>query len=205
MAFLESPRFPDSVAEGSGGGPTFKTDVFTTNTALETRSARWSRPKHKYNAGFGILTTSDMDAVRVFFLVTRGRYNSFRFKDWNDYQLTSELIGTGNGVQLVYNITKKYTTGAYSYTRPIYKPVASGLLVYVNNVLKTLTTDYTINTATGAITFVVAPPNTHTVKVTCEFDVPVTFGDDALQALHVGLASEDWASFTLVEDLTEFT
>lgn len=201
MAFLETPRFPDSVSEGASGGPTFMTHIFDSNGGLEQRNCIWTRAKHSYDVSFGIRDQEDMDDVRDFFIVIQGRKNSFRYKDWNDHTLTAENIGTGTGALLTFQITKTYTTGAYTHVRKIRKPVA-GIAVYVNAVLKVITADYTIDTTTGIITFVVAPPLTQAVTVTGEFDVPVRFEVDAMTASHIGFEAENWSGISLVEDLT---
>jgi uncharacterized protein (TIGR02217 family) len=52
--------------------------------------------------------------------------------------------------------------------------------VYVNAVLQTITTHYTIDMDTGIITFVTPPTDTHPIAIACEFDVPVRFDTDAL-------------------------
>lgn len=114
-----------------------------------------------------------------FFYVRRGKAYGFRFKDWVDYQLTAENIGTGNGVLTAFQITKTYTDAGGSYVRNIYKPV-SGIAVYLNGVLQTITTHYTINLSTGVITFVTPPSAAVAVTVTGEFDVPVRFDTDSL-------------------------
>ena len=88
MAFIETPRFPESISIGSAGGPTFRTGVFEGNTGLEQRAAHWSRAKHIYDISLGIRDQDDMELVRDFFLVARGRRHSFRYRDWNDYTLT---------------------------------------------------------------------------------------------------------------------
>ena len=202
MTFLETPRFPESVSEGASGGPTFLTHVFDCNGGLEQRNCMWTRAQHVYDVGLGIRDQADMVTAREFFVVIQGRKNSFRYKDWNDYQLTSEQIGTGTGSLTTFQITKTYTTGSYTHVRDILKPVASGLLVYVNDVLQTITTDYTVDTTTGVITFVVAPGNGLSVKVTGTFDVPVRFSIDAMSSEHVGFEAEDWDGVRLIEDLT---
>lgn len=202
MAFVESPRFPESVSEGAAGGPTFMTHIFDMNGGLEQRQCLWSRAKHRYDVSLGIRDKADMEDVREFFVAVKGRKNSFRYKDWNDFKLSSELIGTGNGTTTAYQITKTYVSGSYSFVRNIRKPVAATIQVYVNDVLKTITTDYTLDATTGIITFTSAPPNTHTVKVTGEFDVPVRFDTDVMTASHVGFDAEDWSGISLVEDLT---
>jgi uncharacterized protein (TIGR02217 family) len=201
MTFIETPRFPDSISEGASGGPTFKSTVFETNTGLEQRRSAWTRAKHKYDFSLGIRDMADMDTVREFFVGIRGRKNSFRFKDWNDFELTNENIGTGDGSETEFQITKTYTTGSLTYVRTIKKPVV-GISVFVDSVLQTITTDYTIDTTTGIITFVAPPGNTLAVTVTGEFDVPVRFDVDTMSANHVGFESEDWSGVMLVEDLT---
>lgn len=199
VSFIDTPRFPDTVAEGATGGPAFQTTVFETHTGLEQRNIMWRLPRHKYNVALGIRDGDDMDDVREFFYKLRGRHVGFRFKDWNDYEIVDGNIGTGNGTTTVFNIVKKYTHGAETFERRIYKPVASTLIVKVNGVTQTLTTDYTVNANTGVITFVVAPTNTHPVTVTCEFDVPVRLDIDEMMASHVGYNVEDWQSIPLIE------
>ena len=201
MAFLETPSFPESVGEGARGGPVFFTHVFDSNGGLEQRGSNWTRAKHTYDVTLGIRTKADMETVREFFTVIRGRFNSFRFKDWNDFTLTSEQIGVGNG-STQFQITKTYTTGTYAHVRKIRKPVASTVQIFVNDVLRTLTTDYTLDATTGIITFTFTPTTGHTIKVTGEFEVPVRFDVDAMSASHVGFEAEDWDSVRLVEDLT---
>lgn len=201
MAFLETPKFPTEISEGASGGPMFKTQVFDMNEGLEQRHTMWTRGKHRYDIGLGIRHQDDMALVRSFFIAVQGRKNSFRYRDWNDYELDGEVIGTGDGVKVLFSITKTYVTGAYSYVRDIAKPVA-GLQVFVDAVLQVETTDYAINLTTGLVTFVAAPGNALVITVTGEFDMPVRFDTDIMEASHRGYESEDWGSITLVEDLT---
>lgn len=201
--FIETPRFNDNISYGSGGGPEFKTHVFEGHSAIEQRQAAWLVARQRYDVSYGIRDNADMDVVRAFFYNCHGRASGFRFKDWADYTMTSELIGTGDGAVTAYQIIKTYTTGSETYVRTIRKPVTATIQVYVNDVLQTLTTHYTVDSTTGIITFVSAPPNTETVKVTCEFDVPVRFDVDHLQASHDHFDTESWDSIPLVEILPE--
>lgn len=204
LAFLETPRFPEQISYGSSGGPSFKTFVFEGNSGIEQSTVAWSRARHKYNAQKGITDKDDMDVVRAFFLNVAGRARGFRWKDWGDYELVNANIGTGDGVEDTFRITKKYVTDSLIYTRRIFKPV-SGIQVYVNAVLKTITTDYTIDLATGIITFGGGdiPAAAQAVTVTGEFDVPVRLDTDNLDAAHDGFLIETWGSIPLVELLLE--
>lgn len=206
LSFLESPRFPDQISYGSSGGPSFRTFIFEGHSGIEQGSVAWDRARHRYNAQKGITDKADMDTVRAFFLNLRGRARGFRWKDWSDYELLNEQIGTGNGAATVFKITKTYTAGALSYVRRIFKPV-SGIQVRVNGVLQTegALNNYTIDLTTGIITFTGSsiPPNGQAITVTGEFDVPVRLDTDQLDATHEGFLTETWGQIPLVELLLE--
>ena len=199
--FIETPRFPENIAEGSSGGPSFKTYISEGHSGIEQRHIGWSRAKAKYDVSYGIRDTADMDTVRAFFYAMRGRATGFRFKDWGDYHMTLETIGTGNGVLEDFVFKKTYTVGASSYVRRIFKPISGTVTVRVNDVV--VTTGFTIDYANGIISFNSPVTDTHTVKITCEFDVPVRFDTDELQAEHDGYLTESWSSIPIVELLLE--
>lgn len=203
LAFLETPRFPDNVAYGSGGGPEFKTRVFEGNTAIEQRHQVWSRARSRYDVSYGIRDTTDMDMVRAFFYACRGKATGFRFKDWADYQMDQELIGTGDGTADTFTFKKTYTQGALSYERRIFKPISGTVVVRVNDVVTG--SGFTIDYTTGTIVFLTPPTNGHTIKITCEFDVPVRFDTDYMAPKHDGFESEAWGSIPLVEVMIDDT
>lgn len=198
VPFIEE-RFPVNVSEGSKGGPGFNTTVFTSQSGFEQRNSNWANSRAQYDVSYGIRDKVDLDAVLAFFFVMRGRATGFRFKDWGDYQITNGNIGTGTGAQTIFQIVKKYTVGANTYTRTINKIVTGTLQVFVNGVLQTLTTHYTVNMNTGVITFVTAPPNGQAVTVTCEFDVPVRFDVDSLPISWEAFEIEGSEGILLVE------
>lgn len=204
LAFLESPRFPEQISYGSRGGPSFKTFIFEGHSGIETGAVGWDKARHRYNAQKGITDKEDMDVVRAFFLNLRGRARGFRWKDWSDYVLDNVLIGTGDGVNDTFLVTKTYSTGDLSYVRRIFKPCA-GLEVRVNGTLMTLDTHYTLDLTTGIIVFTAGniPADTNEVRVTGEFDVPVRLDTDQLEAQHDGFELETWGAIPLVELLLE--
>ena len=199
VTFIESPRFPDDIAEGSSGGPNWKTDIFESNDGTEVRNQVWEKVRHAYDVSYGIRDKSAMDIVRAFFFDVRGRAFGFRFKDWSDYELAAEPIGTGDGTTLAFKITKSY--GANNpYVRRIFKPVAGTLVVYVDSVV-TPSANYTVDTTTGIITFTAgnAPALSKVVSVDCEFDVPVRFDTDVLASSHDGWLTEEWPNIPIKE------
>ena len=135
------------------------------------------------NLAYGLLTTSptyddDFRAIMAIYLAHSQLY-PFRFRDWTDYNLTDENVGTGNGVRTEFQITKTYdpglillnTTGGRTYVRNIFL-FANTPVIEVDGVTKVVTTDYTIGTD-GVITFTSAPANNKPITCTAEFDIPV--------------------------------
>lgn len=207
MAFYETPRFPDDIAYGSSGGPEFRTFIFEGQSGIEQRYSTWARHRARYDVSYGIRDTTDMDTVRAFFYNMNGRAHGFRFKDWADYTMTQEVIAQGDGLETQFGITKTYTAGAQTYVRRIFKPIGAGLIVRVSGVVQVLSTDYTIDTTTGIITFDPGstPASMADIDVTCEFDVPVRFDTDTMSAAHDGFTTESWGSIPLIEIIIEDT
>jgi uncharacterized protein (TIGR02217 family) len=172
MAFHDV-RLPDQVERGSHGGPRFKTTVIDLSSGAEQRNIDWSLTRHYWEVSYGVSNRADYEEVRDFFMNRRGRAHTFRFRDWTDYQLTLEQIGTGDGVETEFQITKTYT-GSFPYVRNITRPVASTLVVKINGVT---TTAYTLN-ALGVIEFNVAPALADIITVSCDFDIPMRFDTD---------------------------
>jgi len=184
MGFVEV-QFPEGISYGSSGGPSFSTAVIEVDSGAEERIARWSTPRHRYNAKYGIKSWEDLATVKTFFIARLGAAYGFRYKDWSDFTSASDgrsahtnldqNIGTGNGSTKDFQLVKKYTSGGVTVTRSITKPVSGTVLVAVNGVAKTEGVDFTVNTVTGMVTFTVAPTAGHAVTAGYEYDVPVRF------------------------------
>jgi uncharacterized protein (TIGR02217 family) len=199
MAFLESPRFPEAIANGAFGGPGFSTTVVATASGKESRDGAWAYPRHAWDVSQGINDAADFDTLLAFFMVARGRQNGWRFKDWADYAAThaqgvvTAITGT------TFQAFKKYTAGSATQLRKIVKPVAGTFEVKVSGVV----TAHSVDTATGVITIASAPAAAN-VTWSGEFDVPMRFDVDRLERRLVartpsrGLLQE-WASIPIVE------
>lgn len=183
MAFHDV-RLSDDIERGARGGPRFKTTVMILGAGHEKRNQDWETTRGEWDIGYGIESKEDMQDVIDFFYVRRAKAHSFRFKDWTDYQVGSTgspvTFATGDGTTAVFQAAKRYSSGGYTFDRILKKLVAGTIEVYVNSVLQTVTTHYTIDITTGVITFVTPPTNAHPIGLVCEFDVPVRFDTDAL-------------------------
>lgn len=195
MAFHEI-RFPDDISYGSGGGPEFSTDIIITQGGFEQRNSNWANARAKYNVAHGVKTETQLAELIAFFRARKGRAHGFRFKDWTDYKVTGQVIGTGNGSQTTFQLIKNYTS-SNTETRTILKPVSGTVKIYVNGVLQT--SGVTVNNTTGVITFTTAPVATTTISADAEFDVPVRFDTDRLSASMDQYGSHSWLDIPLVE------
>lgn len=151
-------------------------EIVLTDGNHEVRNARTDGSLLEFELAYPVSkkTGSNYIAVRDAYKVAR-TLHTFRFRDHSLYQLTNENIGTGDGAETAFQITKTTTFGASTHVRDITLPVAATLLVYKAGALQTLTTHYTVDLATGIITFVSAPTLGQAITVTCEFDVKVRF------------------------------
>ncbi len=198
MAFVET-QFPTDISFGASGGPLHSTDVITTFGGREQRNINWSAPLGMWNVAHGVKTVTQLDALIAFFRARQGKAVGFRFKDWSDYHVTAGNIGTGTGALTTFQLRKQYTSGGATVNRTITKPVASGLLVYKNGVLQTLTTHYTVSTVTGIVTFLTPPALNDVITATFDFDVPVRFDTDKMDISIENLNIGSWGNIPVME------
>ena len=186
MAFHEI-RFPDNISRGARGGPERRTQVVELASGDEERNASWASSRRRYDVAYGIRRADDLAAVVAFFEARNGRLYGFRYKDWADYKSslpslaispTDQQIGTGSGSLKVFQLFKRYTSGAQTWVRTIAKPVAGTVRVALGVVEQM--SGWTLDTTTGAVTFAAAPGNGVIVQAGFEFDVPVRFDTDML-------------------------
>lgn len=186
MAFHET-QFPTNISRGARGGPERRTQIVELASGDEERNASWADSRRRYDVAYGIRKADDLATVIAFFEARGGRLYGFRFKDWSDYKSAlpsvaisqnDQSLGMGTGAATQFQLVKRYTSGAQTWTRTITKPVAGTLLVALNGVNQP--SGWTVNTATGIITFTVAPGRGVAVTAGFEFDVPVRFDSEAL-------------------------
>ncbi|RVC47574.1 hypothetical protein EN781_00105 [Mesorhizobium sp. M4A.F.Ca.ET.090.04.2.1] len=172
---------PERVSQGFKGGPTFSTDKSTQVNMQTRRLMNVSIARHVYTWSMQDAPADLVKALRAFFYDRRGDFKVFLMKDWTNFQLVDEQIALGDGSTVAFQITKTETAGVNPYVRVIRHIKAGTLVVKVDGVTKTLTTDYTVN-STGLITFVSAPALDAVITVTADFYVPVAFEGDVFEA-----------------------
>ena len=201
-------RFPASLSFGSLGGPERRTEVVTLANGFEERNTPWTHSRRRYDAGVGLRSLDDIETMIAFFEARRGPLFGFRWKDWQDFKsckasqtiaFDDQLIGEGDGVETSFQLAKTYSSGGFEYERPITKPVEGALTLGVDGIEQVDGDDWTVDFATGVVTFSEAPALGAVVSAGYEFDVPVRFAIDAIQTGMASYQAGDVPSVPVVE------
>jgi uncharacterized protein (TIGR02217 family) len=186
VAFHEI-RFPDNISRGARGGPERRTQVVELASGDEERNASWANSRRRYDVAYGIRRADDLAAVVAFFEARNGRLFGFRYKDWADYKSslpsqaitgTDQQIGIGTGSLKTFQLSKRYISGAQTWSRTIAKPVAGTVRITLGVVEQM--SGWTLDATSGVVTFTTAPGSGVIVRAGFEFDVPVRFDADML-------------------------
>lgn len=223
--FLTGVRLPEEVERGAIGGPRFNTTVLELESGDEKRNMNWTQTRGEWDVGYGILLkfqadpTSarlDLDDIVHLFYVVGGRAFTFRFKDWLDFEVGQEngvdlanpqTIGFGDDSTTQFQVFKRYSVAGFTFDRTITKLVGSTTRVYLEGVLQTLTTDYTIDEDRGLVDFVTAPASTggsgpggeEVVAIRTEFDVHARLDTDDMKASIEMFNAGSWPNIPIVE------
>ncbi|MBK5926033.1 DUF2460 domain-containing protein [Rhodobaculum claviforme] len=186
MAFHEV-RFPTSLSFGALGGPERRTEIVTMANGFEERNSPWAGSRRRYDAGMGLRSLDDVEALLAFFEARAGQLHGFRWKDWADHRSApasrpiaagDQVLGTGDGQRTEYGLRKAYASGGAVYHRPILKPVADSVCVAVGGAEAT---GWTLDPAAGLVVFDAPPPDGARVTAGFAFDVPVRFDTDRIE------------------------
>jgi uncharacterized protein (TIGR02217 family) len=191
MSFHEV-RFPTGISRASQGGPERRTDVVVLGSGHEERNARWADSRRNYNAGYGVRSLDDLNAVIAFFEERRGRLHGFRWRDPADWKscppeqvatAVDQVIGTGDGSTAVFQLCKTYGSAFAPWKRVIMKPVDGSVLIAVDGEPRLPGTHCAIDHAIGGVTFLAGhvPAPGAVITAGFAFDVPVRFDTDRLE------------------------
>ena len=204
-AFLDTVVFPTGISEGSTGGPDWPADVVTLASGFEERTTTWAAPLRMYDAKWGVRTRDELYQILNLYHVAHGRLYGFRYLDPTDFQSGSPLsipshldqtLGTGDGTQTAFQLIKTYRlAGAPDMRRDIKKPFGT-LLIGVDGVATAA--GWTLDAATGIVTFAVAPAVGAVLTWGGQFHVPVRF-DTKLDQISVRQKMGDIPSIFLKE------
>ena len=138
--------------------PKWSTEIITTASGRERRTAYWSYPKWSFELQYEVIrhrpTVDELFALWEFFNVAKGQYGPWLFVDPSDCQVLSSApasFGTGDGTTKVFQLQRQIN----SFSEPVFD-------VYAPNILDngSPAASYTIS-ANGVVTFATAPAAGH--------------------------------------------
>jgi len=191
-------RLPVQISLGSSGGLSFQTDIVVYSDGKEYSNSRWAYQKTSFDLSYVVKNRAQAVEVYNFFQAAKGRANTFRVKDYLDYTsgplgtdtptALDNQIGIGDGSNITFQLSKTYSTGITSTTRPITKPVDGTVLVAIDG---TPTTNFTVDTSAGIITLGTIPTTGQVITAGFEFDIHCRFDTDSLENIQYTLLRKD--------------
>lgn len=196
MTDFHDTRFPLHLAFGTRGGPVRNVDILQLANGTEVRNARTKHSRRQFNAVAGLKSRDQAIELLQFYESRFGALYGFRFRDPLDFE-AENMIGTGDGVQTEFQLTKTYGADPYRYIRRITKPVDGTVVASVDDVETAVSVDY----LTGKIQFS-SPPNAGAeIFARFEFDVPVRFASDQLDIVLDDFGATQIQDIPLIEIL----
>ncbi len=182
--FLETPRVPGCPRYGYSSEPMRSVTIIERKNGHERRNVNWVYPRQRITLTVGPSEGGDpaVQELLEFWHAVQGEAYGFRVKDYSDFKScyvgstpasTDAPLVQNDNSPTEYQMVKRYTMGALSADRIISKPVQGSILVADGGVLKTESTHYTVDYATGLVTLNFTPSGAMTWGG--EFDLPMRF------------------------------
>lgn len=170
-------RFPTSISAQTDGGPGFRTQVSVSRNGRSERFRTISDDVRKFNVASGLKSKDDFVQFLAFFRVVGGMADTFRYKDWLDFEIEPTTGLTDELTTTTFQIRKQYVYGSETVHKTITKPVSGSLTVFEADGTTVVDPgDYTVSYTTGVVTFSIAPG--FVPRVECEYDLQMRFDSD---------------------------
>jgi len=197
--------------------PRWSTDLQQVDSGAERANQRWVHPLHTFILPEAIREQATFEIIHDHWMAMRGPLQSFPFKDPLDFasaplvqpnfvptlSRTDQPLGTGDGSTVAFQLKKEYTRGSQTYTRDIFHPVVSTVIVAFDGVdpdTFSPSQTFTVNRLTGIVTFDIAPTPGVVIRAGYLYDVEVRFdSDDAFDGIVRTFGVGGFANLTFTE------
>ena len=199
---FDDVSFPIEIGAEASVAPAFSTNVVTSASGNEYRNVNWQQARLKFDAGPGVRSDADIEALLAFFRARRGAAIGFRFRDPYDFSSNAmtgsptgkdQQVGTAGGATVRFRLVKNYSGGEI---RRITRPVAGSVRMAVDGTEQI--SGWTLEEA-GEIVFDAAPAVGAVVTAGFLFDVPVRFAEDHLEVNRATFQAGEAPSVPLIE------
>jgi uncharacterized protein (TIGR02217 family) len=184
---VAEPIFPSLATQGWS---VIKTATFSTRTqksvsGRELRLADQTQPIWEWTLTYEVLRDShdfrgagpgvgydELRTLAGFYLARRGSFEAFLFSDQSDNYIANQYLGTGDGVQTVFQLYRTFG----GYAEPITAP--SVVSIYDSG-LAMPASAFGVDINTGLVYFVSPPIAGHVLTVDMAYYHRVRFSDDS--------------------------
>ena len=200
-------RLNPAISYDATSSSSWRTIVTTLEDKSEDRDRRWAHAQMSFEIGYDARDPEILAVLSAMHKACAGRHTGFRLKDHDDWHsarpgadisATDQIIGTGDGATVAFQLVKAYPMGFGAYVRPIYKPRPSLSPVVAVNGTKVF--NWTLDFTTGIVTFDTAPASGELVTAGFAFDVPVRFDSDTFNVRLIAPRVRGATGIVLVED-----
>jgi len=161
--------------------PVWDTIVQQAISGMETRVAKQSSPRWKWELTYNVLRSNaafgELQALAGFFNARQGMFDTFLYQDADDNAVTGQQIGAGDGSTAVFQLIRNFG----GFVEPVLAP-NNVSAVYLNGVVQS--SGWSVSnwggTAPGQLTFS-SPPGSG-VAITADFSYyfPVRMSEDSV-------------------------
>lgn len=196
--------------------PRWSTDLSQVDSGSERANQRWAHPLHRFTIPEAVRDMSIFNAVRDQWLVMRGPFHTWPWRDPLDFASVELLrptavptisnldqpLGVGDGVERNFQLMKRYAVGAQTYSRLIQVPIVSSVIVKATLAGDPgyVTPTFSVGRPGGVVTFDTAPAANAVLTAGFLFDVPVRFeSDDAFDGVVRTYGLGGFSDLTFIE------
>ena len=202
VAPFDDVTFPIEIGAEASVSPGFSTNIVTSASGFESRNANWAQARLRFDAGPGVRSDSELEALIAFFRARRGPAVGFRFRDPYDFSSnvmsgtptpTDQPIGTGDGTRDRFELVKTYGSGEQ---RRITRPAGGTVRIALGG--NELVSGWTLEPQ-GVVQFGEPPAAGAAVTAGFLFDVPVRFTEDRIEVNRATFLAGEAPSVPLIE------
>lgn len=185
------------------------------DSGAERATQRWSEPLRRFDLPRAVHDFESLHALRKHWLVMRGPFYTWPFRDPFDYTstddtfedydsagafaLTDQTIGTGDGFERKFQLIKTYETGCVDeipFVRTI--RLIEQADIGIDGIESPI--PWTVDTYTGVIEFETAPAIGEVISAGYVYSVEVRYEhDDSLSQTAASFSTQEIGSLGLVE------
>jgi uncharacterized protein (TIGR02217 family) len=159
--------------------PIWETTIQQAISGKETRIARQSYPKWRWDLSYNILRGRDnydeLQQLAGFFNARQGQFDSFLYQDVDDNNVAGQQIAAADGIKTSFQLVRSFG----GFIEPIFAPKTISE-IYVNGVEQI--SGWTVNNwgsnNAGTINFASAPANNAIITADFSYYFPVRMNSD---------------------------